>query len=189
MHLITDLKEDLTLIDEKADFFRNYLQREKQDQSQYVNVHSVLLKILKQHENAFTAIKVIPVVNIAGDENDYLLWAFEGDVESIFTNLVTNAYKALKRARGEKEFRFDLSLSDGIFHIHVVNNGEPIKKENRSKIFEPLFSTYSDGTGLGLTIIQDTLFLYQGTIKLLDDYPVTHFELLIPRNEAPKEAI
>lgn len=185
--LLLDLREDLMLIDEKADFFRNYLQREKQDQSQYVNVHAILLKLLKQHENAFIAIDVKPDVIINGEENDYLLWAYEGDIESIFTNLITNAYKALKKASGEKELRFTLNFDAGMIHIDVVNNGQPIKKENRPRIFEPLFSTYSDGTGLGLTIIQDTLFLYQGTIKLLDDYPITHFELTIPKHEAPKE--
>lgn len=185
--LLMDLKEDLTLIDEKADFFRNYLQREKQDQCQYVNVYATLTKLLKQHENAFVAINVKPVVIMNGDENDYLLWAYEGDIESIFTNLITNAYKALKKASGDKELKFTLKLIDGIIHIQIRNNGQPIKQENRSRIFEPLFSTYSDGTGLGLTIIQDTLLLYQGTIKLADDYPITQFELSIPKHEAPRE--
>lgn len=187
--LLIDLKEDLTLIDEKADFFRNYLQREKQDQSRYVNVYAILLKLLKQHENAFVAIKVQPVVVINGNENDYLLWAYEGDIESIFTNLITNAYKALKKASGERILKFTLALVEGIIHIHAINNGQPIKLENRPRIFEPLFSTYSDGTGLGLTIIQDTLLLYQGTIKLADDFPITHFELSIPKHEAPKEEV
>lgn len=187
--LLIDLKEDLTLIDEKADFFRNYLQREKQDQSRYVNVHTTLTKLLKQHENAFEAINVKPVVIMNGDENDFLLWAYEGDIESIFTNLITNAYKALKKASGSKELKFILELIDGVIRIQIINNGQPIKQENRARIFEPLFSTYSDGTGLGLTIIQDTLLLYQGTIKLTDDYPVTHFELSIPKHEAPREEV
>lgn len=187
--LLTDLKKDLTLIDEKADFFRNYLQREKQDQSQYVNIHTILKKLLKQHENALTAIDVQPEIVVEGTENDYLLWAYEGDIESIFTNLITNAYKALKKASGKKQLKFSLDFADGTFHIHAINNGQPIKPENRRRIFEPLFSTYSDGTGLGLTIIQDTLFLYQGTIKLADDYPITHFELSIPKHEAPKEEV
>ena len=185
--LLVDLKQDLTLIDEKADFFRNYLQREKQDQSQYVNINTILKKLLKQHENALTAINVHPDIVVSGNEDDYVLWAYEGDIESIFTNLITNAYKALKKASGEKQLKFTLDLIDGTFRIHAINNGQPIKPENRPRIFEPLFSTYSDGTGLGLTIIQDTLLLYQGTIKLADDYPITHFELSIPKHEAPKE--
>ena len=185
--LLIDLKQDLMLIDEKADFFRNYLQREKQDQSQYVNIHTILAKILKQHENALKAINVQPDIDVTGNEDDYLLWAYEGDIESIFTNLITNAYKALKKATGEKVLKFKLELIDGTFHIHAINNGQPIKLENRSRIFEPLFSTYSDGTGLGLTIIQDTLLQYHGTIRLADDYPVTHFELSIPKHMAPKE--
>ena len=185
--LLVDLKEDLTLIDEKADFFRNYLQRKKQDQSQYVSIYATLKKLLKQHENAFAAINVQPCIIANGDDNDYLLWAYEGDIESIFTNLITNAYKALKKTSDDKELWFALELVDETIHIHVVNNGQPIKQENRSRIFEPLFSTYSDGTGLGLTIIQDTLLLYQGTITLLDDYPITHFKLSIPKHEAPME--
>jgi len=102
------------------------------------------------------------------------------------TNLITNAYKALKKATGKKYFKFQLGFKDGNIIINSVNNGQPISKENRSKVFEPLFSTYSDGTGLGLTIIQDTLLLYQGSIKLLDDFLDTHFELSLPRCEAPK---
>lgn len=185
--LLLDLREDLALIDEKADFFRNYLQREKQDQSQYVNIYTILTKLLRQHENAFVAIDVKPDVVMKGDENDYLLWAYEGDIESVFTNLITNAYKALKKATGEKTLQFSLELIDGMIDIHSINTGYPIKEENRQRIFEPLFSTYSDGTGLGLTIIQDTLLLYQGTISLEKDYPATHFKLSIPKHEAPKE--
>ena len=50
-----------------------------------------------------------------------------------------------------------------------------------------MFSTYSDGTGLGLTIVQDTLQTYQGTITLEDEYPNTHFVIRIPYIEEPEE--
>lgn len=186
--LLIDLKEDLMLIDEKADFFRNYLQREKQDQSQYVNIYAMLSKLLKQHESAFAAINVVPEVDYKGDVTNYCLWAYAGDIESIFSNLITNAYKALKKASGERMLRFSLEYSDGTIYIHEMNSGQPIKADVRKRVFEPLFSTYSDGTGLGLTIIQDTLLLYQGTIELTNDYPITHFKLSLPKHEAPEEA-
>lgn len=184
---LKDLKEDLILIDEKADFYRNYLRKEKQDRSRYLNICTILNKLIEQHRSAFRAIGVTPKVQFFGEEKDYYIWAYEGDIDTVFTNLITNAYKALKKATTDKYFEFQLFFKEGLFTIRTKNNGQPISIENRSKIFEPLFSTYSDGTGLGLTIIQDTLQIYQGSIKLLDDFPGTHFELSIPRSEEPED--
>lgn len=184
---LKDLQENLILVNEKADFFRNYLRKEKQDRSRYININSILSRLLEQHKNAFKAIGVSTDIQLDCEENELYLWGYEGDIDTIFTNLITNAYKALKKATGPKYFRFKLAFSDGCLVVHAINNGQPISNENRTKIFEPLFSTYSDGTGLGLTIIQDTLLIYQGSIKLLDDFPDTHFEISLPRHEAPKE--
>ena len=183
---LKDLQEDLILIDEKADFYRNYLRKEKQDRSRYINIKIILSSLLEQHKNAFKAIGVFPDIQLECEEKELYLWGYEGDIDTIFTNLITNAYKALKKTTDTKYFGFRLDFKDGSIIINSFNNGQPISKENRSKIFDPLFSTYSDGTGLGLTIVQDTLLLYQGSIKLLDDFPETHFELSLPRCEAPR---
>ena len=184
---LLDLQKDLILIDEKADFYRNYLNKEKQDCSQNVNLITALDNLLEQHKSAFSAIGVIPVINISGKKEDYSTWAYWGDIDSVFTNLITNAYKALKKFAGEKMLKFTFELVDSMYVIHSENTGKPIEPENREKIFEPLFSTYSDGTGLGLTIIQDTLQLYKGSITLCNDYPNTHFLINIPHIDAPEE--
>lgn len=184
---ILDLQKDLILIDEKADFYRNYLRKEKQDCSTYVNIVDALNNLLKQHESALKAIDVIPKVTCIGDKKDYKTWAYEGDIDSIFTNLITNAYKALKKCSDTKMLDFSLCFDGSFFTIKAINNGKPIEPEFRDKIFEPMFSTYSDGTGLGLTIVQDTLQLYQGTITLEDEYPNTHFVIRIPYIEEPEE--
>lgn len=186
---LKDLYKDLILIDEKADFYRNYLRKEKQDRSRYINIYTVLQELLNQHRNALKAIDVIPEIELMNEEKDFYFWGYEGDIDTIFTNLITNAYKALKKASGDKYLKFALSYKEGIISINSVNNGQVISKENRTRIFEPLFSSYSDGTGLGLTIVQDTLLLYQGTIKLKENFPETHFELKIPRHEAPEEDV
>lgn len=184
---LKDLQEDLILIDEKADFYRNYLRKEKQDRSRYVNINSILTSLIEQHKNAFKSIGVSIDLRLECEEKEFYSWGYEGDLDTIFTNLITNAYKALKKATGEKYFRFQLDFRNGNIIINTVNNGQPISQKNRAKVFEPLFSTYSDGTGLGLTIIQDTLFQYQGSIKILEDFPDTHFEISLPRCEAPEE--
>ena len=184
---ILDLQKDLMLIDEKADFYRNYLRKEKQDCSQYVNLVDVLKHLLEQHKTAFDAIDVKPKVVFDGDLESYFSWVYEGDIDSIFTNLITNAYKALKNSKGSKELSFEFEIADSIYTIHARNTGRAINPDIRKRIFEPMYSTYSDGTGLGLTIVQDTLHLYQGTIVLADDYPQTHFIIRIPHYDTPEE--
>ena len=184
---LLELNNDLLLIDEKADFYRNYLQKEKQDRSRYINIYSALKNLLMQHENAFRAIHVEPKIELSHEEGKFLLWGYEGDIDTIFTNLITNAYKALKKVPESKYFIFSLMVTDEEFIISAKNNGNVISKEDRSRIFEPLFSTYSDGTGLGLTIVQDTMLSYQGSIILADDYPDTHFVLKLPRTIEPEE--
>jgi len=187
--LVSVLQVDVLLVNEKADFFRNYLKREKQDRAKYINVFNSLSEITKQHENAFRAIGVNIIIRCKNDINQYYSWGYEGDFDTIFTNLVSNAYKALKKGKGLKYFEFDLETIEGTIMIIAKNNGQPIELNLRSKIFDPLFSTYSDGTGLGLTIVQDTIQSYQGKISLCQDYPETKFKIEIPQNNEPKGEI
>jgi signal transduction histidine kinase len=189
LELMRDLQQDLILINEKADFYRNYLRKEKHDRSRYINLYEMAHQLLDQHTHAFTAIGVTPCVETTVAHNEFRIWAYEGDFDTIFTNLITNAYKALKKASGEKHFILRMEYVEGSIIIHAINNGKLIKDENCSKIFEPMFSTYSDGTGLGLTIIQDTIVSYQGSISLESNKPDTHFKLVIPRREAPEEEV
>lgn len=53
---LRDLQKDLVLINEKADFYRNYLRKEKQDRSRYINLYEIANQLLNQHKNAFKAI-------------------------------------------------------------------------------------------------------------------------------------
>lgn len=182
-----DLEKDICLVNEKADFFRSYLKREKQDRIRYVNIINIVEILIKQHKVAFEAIGVEIQLNVNVDEPNLYTWGYEGDFETIFTNLITNAYKALKKEKGKKYFHISIGFSDNAYIIISENNGKVIEKDNRDKIFQPLFSTYSDGTGLGLTIVQDTVANYLGTIDLEDEYPQTKFRIVIPRQVESKE--
>lgn len=185
--LVEELQKDVVLVDEKADFFRNYLRREKQDRARYVNLYQALHNIAKQHDKAFSAINVSIDIVCKVDESILNIWGYEGDFDTIFTNLITNAYKALKKGNEPKYLKFEFDYVDGNIIIIACNNGKPIEEQIRTKIFEPLFSTYSDGTGLGLTIVQDTILNYQGTIDLCPEYPETKFRIVIPQTDEPKE--
>ena len=48
--------------------------------------------------------------------------------------------------------------------ITITDNGHGISEENKSKIFEPKFTTKSSGMGLGLPMIKNIIQTYNGTI-------------------------
>lgn len=87
---LRDLQKDLVLINEKADFYRNYLRKEKQDRSRYINLYEIANQLLNQHKNAFKAIGVDPEIKLLSDKKELYLWGYEGDFDTIFTNLITN---------------------------------------------------------------------------------------------------
>ena len=52
------------------------------------------------------------------------------------------------------------------------DNGPGIKEENYQAIFDPYFSTKSEGIGLGLTIIGEIVTEYDGEFLLIDNGPL-----------------
>jgi signal transduction histidine kinase len=86
-----------------------------------------------------------------------------GALEQLFLNLMQNAAQALEPggeatvAAGAKGERIEVTVSD---------NGTGIPERELSRVFEPLFSTRPEGTGLGLTIARRIAVAHRGTLEL-----------------------
>ena len=65
--------------------------------------------------------------------------------------------------------------------LKVSDNGPGISTENRSKLFEPYFSTKKTGTGLGLAIVSTIVNDHGGYIRVQDNSPSgTVFTIELP---------
>ncbi|WP_336080042.1 two-component system sensor histidine kinase NtrB [Thalassospira sp. CH_XMU1448-2] len=89
------------------------------------------------------------------------------EVNQVFLNLIVNAVQAIQEA-GRKPSEGIItvkttSLDDSIL-ISISDNGTGISKENRSKIFNPFFTTkeVGKGTGQGLSITHDIVTVRHG---------------------------
>ncbi|MFY9300604.1 MAG: HAMP domain-containing sensor histidine kinase [Candidatus Nitrosotenuis sp.] len=88
-----------------------------------------------------------------------------GDVkqlETVFSNLIVNAIQATD---GKGRIMIQASDIGGETVIDVIDNGRGIEKENLQRIFEPLFTTKQDGTGLGLASCKSIIETHGGTIE------------------------
>ncbi|RMB63540.1 GHKL domain-containing protein [Dokdonia sinensis] len=81
----------------------------------------------------------------------------------VVTNLVKNAVQATKDIEQPKILVEVAQNSDSVI-ISVNDNGLGITEENKSKIFEPKFTTKSSGMGLGLAMVKNIVETYGGNI-------------------------
>lgn len=62
-----------------------------------------------------------------------------------------------------------------------------IKPEVRAHIFEPFYTTKSNGTGLGLAVVAAVAKVHQGDIRLVSNEKETVFTMIIPKYEGVLE--
>ena len=88
------------------------------------------------------------------------------DFLSLVLNMITNALKALDgQGLSEKTVRVTARRTEASLEITFSDSGAGIDKNIRRKIFRPLFSTYANGTGMGLPIVSEILDNYGGHIR------------------------
>ncbi len=116
---------------------------------------------------------------IKADGEKYLTIDFKQMKQAII-NLLKNAIESSKPG-DEVEFLYSSKNDKNIFVISDCGSG--IQKENIDKIFNLYFTTKSDGTGLGLGIVQQIVSQHDGTISVeSEEGKGTKFRIELPKN-------
>ena len=91
-----------------------------------------------------------------------------------FINLVQNAQQAVVIARDVNppcgEIMIATLVGDGQAVLKITDNGIGIPRENRDKIFTPLFSTKTYGVGLGLPLVKRIVEQHKGKIDVESEW-------------------
>ena len=96
--------------------------------------------------------------------------SIEGDrqrLEQALLNLVINAIQA-SGTGGQVTVRV-ISTSTGMVAVVVDDSGPGVAAEHRGRLFEPFFTTRTDGTGLGLANADKIAREHGGQIRLDED--------------------
>jgi signal transduction histidine kinase len=84
-------------------------------------------------------------------------------------NLVLNAIQAVP-AQGVIRVRASRRSNEEAF-IEISDNGPGVAPENRGEIFKPYFTTHQDGTGLGLSVVQQIVLAHGWEIQCVANEP------------------
>jgi signal transduction histidine kinase len=84
-------------------------------------------------------------------------------------NLVLNAVQAVP-PKGEIRIRASRRNNEEAF-IEISDNGPGVPQANRAEIFKPYFTTHAEGTGLGLSVVQQIVQAHGWEIECLANEP------------------
>ena len=87
-------------------------------------------------------------------------------IEQVLINLILNAVAACKNIEAPLIKISAEKNIEGIVIIKVSDNGIGIPNEILDKIFIPFFSTKKNGSGIGLSLCQQIMFLHKGKIQI-----------------------
>lgn len=124
------------------------------------------------------------------DENDAVVECDAEKLEFVFVNLLLNAVQAIGNDTGYVTFKISSggngSDPDGYMIIVIENSGSAIPDEVIPHVFEPMFTTKMQGTGLGLTSSKNIIELHNGTISVNNADGVVAFTVSIPISHSKK---
>ncbi|HEV7928159.1 MAG TPA: ATP-binding protein [Verrucomicrobiae bacterium] len=90
-------------------------------------------------------------------------------LRQVIFNLVLNAIQAVP-PKGVIRIRASRRSNEEAF-IEISDNGPGVAPENRGEIFKPYFTTHTEGTGLGLSVVQQIVLAHGWEIQCLANEP------------------
>jgi signal transduction histidine kinase len=117
------------------------------------------LKYTPEAQNINFKIDVPETLEVRSDKNRLSI---------VLSNLISNAIRYHDMRKEEKFIRLHHQVNGKGFYIKVEDNGQGIPSEFHNKVFEMFFrgNENSQGSGLGLYIVKETMLKLSGTIKL-----------------------
>jgi signal transduction histidine kinase len=93
-------------------------------------------------------------------------------LQQVLLNLITNAIDAMAIKDEPRVLcvKSDVHEADGVL-VSVADTGTGINSQDIDKIFNPLFTTKSDGMGMGLSICRSIVEAHQGRLWVTPNAP------------------
>lgn len=195
-----DLKQPLTIMQTYADMLTpeiisklDYADKQKWSriQNSILDMSRIIEDVLdfartteiKKTKSSFTRILNLAMNHVKSSygitinlpENDVSLKCDARKMEGVLSNLINNSVQALD---GNGEINVMVNSNSNSVTILVKDSGPGISDKNLNKIFEPMFTTKTTGTGLGLVICKSIVEQHGGTISV-SNKPTT-FTVTLP---------
>lgn len=140
--------------------------REKKPEKKDANINEVIDRALALMDNEFHIKRIQIKKKLDPEMVNFLL--DDNQIEQVIINLLLNAVHAITE-KGIISISSKLDTRRKSAVIEVQDNGYGIPEGKLKRIFEPFYTTKSDGTGLGLAVSYGIIKNHQGDIEVLSE--------------------
>lgn len=122
-------------------------------------------------------------LSVINHDKNIDLFGNEIQLSQVMMNLVSNAIDAVILGPVPRWIEIQYKPTYEWTDIFVIDSGNGISEEIRSKIMDPFFTTKEthQGTGLGLSISKKIIESHHGTLTLMNETENTTFRMRLPR--------
>jgi C4-dicarboxylate-specific signal transduction histidine kinase len=103
------------------------------------------------------------------------------EISQVLLNLLINASHAVESLE-KKWIQISVETKGEVINISITDSGAGIEMSNRSKIFQPFFTTKAPnvGTGIGLSLSKELMKKHGGDLYCDHQSPYTRFVIILP---------
>jgi signal transduction histidine kinase len=127
-----------------------------------VYVNEVIDSVLELMENDFNVNGII--IKKEYDIHSVRIQADKDQLKQVFLNLITNAVEAMEKT-ANKIIMVDTAMTGSDITIKISDTGCGIPSDAISRLFNPLFTTKENGSGLGLSIVDTIINNHRGSME------------------------
>jgi len=178
---VSQIKNDGAAADETSQMLFTMIERNSRRINQLI---SELLSATRFAELSYTAVSINTLLDDALDmakdrlelhrirvEKNYSigLCNISVDAEKIkiaFLNLIVNAIEAMQPGEGILKIQTKEEEEENKCVVEITDNGYGMTEEQLNNLFEPYFTTKTNGNGLGLTNTQNIILNHRGSINV-----------------------
>ncbi|MBV9518517.1 MAG: GHKL domain-containing protein [Hyphomicrobiales bacterium] len=162
--VISDIETEATRAGEIIRHLRALFVK-KDPQYQLVGANQIITDVLKLMHSDLVARKIDVIFRPAP-----ALPVVRGDriqLQQVFLNLIFNASDAMAHTDpGERSLKIITALNSGTVMVSVSDRGEGVKGDVLERLFQPFFTTKTQGLGLGLSICRSIVESHGGQLQV-----------------------
>lgn len=176
--LVSEIQESADRIAKLVQSVKSYSHMDRGSAAEHIDIHEGIISTLIMLKHRFKQKQIQVIKNF--DREMPKLKAHPGELNQVWTNLITNAIDAMSEGG---VLTIDTYPDRQFICVDITDTGSGISEEHLSCIFDPFFTTKAmgEGTGMGLDITKKIVDKHKADIQVESRPGRTTFKLCFPK--------
>jgi C4-dicarboxylate-specific signal transduction histidine kinase len=158
--------------------------RDQSPRREACDVRKLVSDVLRLTIHRLSGVGVIPRITFQG-KSEPTVSADPVQLQQVFLNLILNSVEAMSGRPGPYLLRIATRTDDCDVIIVLDDSGPGVPSEKLEQIFQPFFTTKSEGMGMGLSICRSIIQAHGGSLKAQPNEYGATFQIVLPHMKRP----